>query len=581
MAIIGLAYPNSQAYLTENRNWQFIRDGANQVAGALWQEEDSYHTTHLIQGERRSYFYCLYGDAFSKINNSPICEADLDEIALKGPAHLSNHFWGRYLFVFFDKLTKQFICCSDPSSQWTVYWSWSAQHGLLFSDTITCLHQALSERGERPGWNTAFFSTWLHTGTVQNGTLPFDSISEIPAGCAITYSPGSKPKTTPAWDPLAHPFQNASRNPFDILKNYLSLRLSPSDQPVLELSGGLESSSILLALRAVSSGPLNCAHYYNSYVASSNELEHARSIAQHTDARLYEIDTQVLSFAPLQAIPPMAKPHLRYCLMGFQQSFANQLDERENTLLINGHGGDSLFLAPPPYSALADALLTLRWGQLKRIAMDLALIRRAPLFQVTHRAIKSLFSSDPFQHIAGNFKLFSEAARQQPIDGRSHLHPFIQKTKHHLPGKWYQLFLAFLALDDIRSPAYPFKAFTHYPFLCQPMIEMALSTPSYDHFEGAHNRILLRKAVSAATGYPHLWRRNKGETTGINLLGIRQHKDYVMALCLEGFLAKSGYLDVAQTHAAIQESSKGRNGYFMDILPIFAAELFIQGWQNT
>ncbi len=581
MAIVGVAYPHSQAYLTDNRHWQIIRDKANQVAGALWQEKDSYHSTHVIQGERESYFYCLYGDAFSKVDNVPLCEADLYEIALKGPERLTAHFWGKYLFICFDKAAKQFICCSDPSSQWTVYWSWSAQHGLWFSDTITCLHQALSERGERPGWNTAFFSTWLRTGTVQNGTLPFDSISEVPAGCVVAYSPGQKPKMTPVWDPLAHPTQSASHNPFDILKNYLSLHLPPNDQPVLELSGGLESSSILLALRAISSGPLNCAHYYNSHVASSNELEHARNVAQYAHARLYEIDTQVLSFAPLQDIPRVAKPHLRYCLLGFQQSIANRLDEAENTLLINGHGGDSLFLAPPPYSALADALLTLRWRQLKRIAMGLALMRRAPLFQVAQRAVQSLFSSDPFHHIAGNFTLFSKAARQQPIDGRSHLHPFIQKTKHHLPGKWYQLFLAFLSLDDVRSPAYPFKTFTHYPFLCQPMVEMALSTPSYAHFEDAHNRILLRKAVSEATGYPHLWRRNKGETTGINLLGIRQHKDYVMELCLEGFLAKSGYIDVAQTHTAIRESSKGHNGYFMDILNIFAVELFIQGWQRV
>ncbi|UAW63559.1 asparagine synthase C-terminal domain-containing protein [Mycoavidus sp. HKI] len=582
MTVLGIIYPQTQEFLTPNRDWVLTQDKTGQIAGALWQEADERHTTCTLYRESEAYFYGFYGQAFSKQDNTEINENDLREIALKGPSLLTAKFWGRYLFVCFDKVAKKFICCCDPSNQWAIYWSWSERHGLLFSDSMTCLHQTLKERGERPGWNTSFFTTWLRTGSVQSGELPFEGVSELPPGCAIFYTHGHKPEMLPVWNPLMSATDGlASQNPYEILKNYLSLQMPNDERPVLELSGGLESSSVLLALRAVAPAQqrIACAHYYNSAVGSSNELEHARRVAQSAGAQLGEIDTDVLSFAPVKDLPRVAKPHIRYCLLAFNQHFASRLEERENSVLISGHGGDSLFLAPPPFGVLADAMLTLRWRQLFRIAMDLALIRRTSLAHIGWQAIKSALAADPSEGVSGTFGLISDAAQLPPLDGRSHLHPFMQKTKTRLPGKLYQLFLAYLALDDVRTPAYPFKKGTHYPFLCQPMVEYALSIPSYRHFDGPHNRIIVRQAVSEATGYPHLWRRNKGETSGIDLLGIRQHKDHVMAHCLEGFLVKQGYIDPIKTRHAIQESCKGRSEYFMDILHLYAAELFIQGWQ--
>ncbi|MCG1038964.1 MULTISPECIES: asparagine synthase C-terminal domain-containing protein [Burkholderiaceae] len=580
MTLLGIAYPKTQEYLAQKRDWRFVRDPSNQIAGALWHQQDRAKTRALC-GQSGTHFYCFYGSAFSKLDQSEIKEDDLQAIAAVGPARLMARFWGKYLFICFDLTAKKLICCSDPSNQWPVYWAWSSRHGLLFSDTITCLHQTLVESGERPAWNKNFFTTWLRTGTVQNGELPFDRIQEIPAGCAVSYIDGGQPQIVTVWDPLKHAVKDGTQTPFGILKNYLNRFVSLADRPVLELSGGLESSSVLLAMRAVSSAdhPLSCAHYYHAGVASSNELEHARHVAQSVQAHLHEVDTRVLSFTPVQSVPRVAKPHIRYCLLAFNQYFASQLEKGKHTQLISGHGGDSLFLAPPPFGALADAALTWQWQRLVRVAMDLALIRRAPLTQVVTAAARSLFSSDLFENNGGTLDLLSEEAQHESFDRRAYLHPFLQQNKVRLPGQLYQLALAFLTLDDIRSPAYPFTQPTHYPFLCQPMVEFALSIPSYDHFEGAHNRIVLRKSVSAATGYPNLWRRNKGETSGIDLLGIRDHKDHMMVRCLEGFLAKEGYLDVKRTRAAIQHSSKGHSKYFMGLLHLYAAELFVQGWQ--
>ncbi len=584
MTVFGVAYPRMSDFRTNERDWLLVRDDAGQLAVALWHEADDRHLARAVHGEDESHFYCLFGLAFSKSGNVAIGEADLREIAARGSAHLTANFWGDYLFICLDKAARRFSCCCDPGGRWDVYWSWSDRHGLLFADTVAYLHKALSERGERPAWSTSFFTTWLREGSVQSGATAFDRISEVPPGCAVSYTHGRKPEMSPVWDPLAHAAPEPSRDPFDILKRYLRLHVPPKDRPVLELSGGLESSSVLLAMRAVSAAaqPLFCLHYYHNEVGSSNELEHARRVVERADAHLCEVAVGDLPFAPVQSLPRGAKPYMRYAALAAIQYYASQLAERESSTMISGHGGDALFLETPPYGALADAALTLQWRGLARVAMDLALIRRAPLARVISGALKPLFSSDPSEGLRSTFGLLADAARQEPTDNISHLHPAVQR--HMLrplrrPGRSFQLFAAFSNLDDIRSPEHPFKRRAHYPFLCQPMVELALSTPSYRHFEGANNRVLLRKSVSAATGYPHLWRRDKGETSGIFLLGLRKHKEHVTALCLEGFLAEQGFIDLPRTRTAIQESSKGRAEQFMDLLRICAVELFIQAWR--
>ncbi|CBW74824.1 unnamed protein product [Mycetohabitans rhizoxinica HKI 454] len=580
MTLLGIAYPQAQDDWAQKQDWTLVRDPSHRTAGALWHQSEP--STRVLCGRLGTSAYYFYGSAFSKQDHREIQEGELQAMVAEGPARLMAQCWGRYLFISFDLAAKKLICCSDPSNQWPLYWAWSNRDGLLFSDTITCLHQTLVERGERPAWNHAFFTTWLRTGTMQSGELPFDRIRELPVGCALSYTEGRQPQIVTVWDPLKHAIKDDTQTPFDILKHYLNRFVSFSDRPVLELSGGLESSSVLLAMRAVASAdqPLSCAHYYHADVASSNELDHARQVAQHTQAHLQEVNGKALTFAPVQSEPPrMAKPSLRYSVLARGQYCASQFERQEHTPLISGHGGDALFLAPPPCSALADAALTGQWRRLRRMAMDLALMYRAPLMRVAKRAVQSVFASDPSDKVNDTFKLLSEDTQHILFDRRTCLHPFFQHTQTRLPGKLDQLFMAFLSLDDVRIPAYPFTQPKHYPFLCQPMVEFALSTPSYDHFEGAHNRIVLRKSVAAATGYPNLWRRNKGETSGIDLLGLRDHREHVMAVCLEGWLAKAGYIDVARTHDAIQQSSKGNSKHFMDLLHLYAAELFIQSWQ--
>jgi asparagine synthase (glutamine-hydrolysing) len=584
MTVFGVVYPETDDLLTNDREWVLVRDAGGQLAVALWHEEDDGHVARVMRGEDGSHFYCLFGVAFSKRGNVPIGEGDLRDICAEGPAHLTANFWGDYLFISFDKAARRFLCCCDPSSQWAAYWSWSDRHGLMFTDTIACLHQALKGRGESPTWSISFFTTWLRKGSVQSGATAFDRISEVPPGCAVLYTHGRKPEMTPVWDPLAHAALDTTRDPFDILKSYLRLHVPVTDRPVVELSGGLESSSVLLALRAVSPGarPLSCAHHYSSEVGSSIELEHARRAAEHAGADLLELDVKALGFAPSPPPPRAAKPHMRHCMIAITQEIAGRLDEGEGSRMLNGHGGDALFLEPPPFGALADAALARKWRSLARLALDLALIRRATLAHVVSTAWKPLLSPG-FSEVSGaTFGLESDALRQQPTDGSSHLHPVLQRDnlrRLRLPGRSYQLLAAFSSLDEIRSLPFPFKKRVHYPFLCQPMVELALSIPSYRHFEGAHTRIILRRSVSAATGYPNLWRRDKGETSGMMLLGVRKHKDHVMSLCLEGFLARQGLLDRARTRAAIQECSKGRNDHAMDLDHIYAAELLVQGWQ--
>ena len=84
---------------------------------------------------------------------------------------------------------------------------------------------------------------------------------------------------------------------------------------------------------------------------------------------------------------------------------------------------------------------------------------------------------------------------------------------------------------------------TYYPFLYEPVVEFALSFPTYELFDKGYDRYPLRKAVSEIFKTDTVWRRDKSQTTGLFQLGIKQNLDHVLDICLKGHFVKQGLID--------------------------------------
>ena len=113
------------------------------------------------------------------------------------------------------------------------------------------------------------------------------------------------------------------------------------------------------------------------------------------------------------------------------------------------------------------------------------------------------------------------------------------------------------------------------------------------------NNVLLKTSITEATtptnkefsvkpmglkigNIENLWRKDKGETTGITQLGIKHNKDCIMELCLEGKCIKYNLIekkDISIIHKAINDMMEGKPDYLWPINNLVALEIFFSLWE--
>ena len=160
-------------------------------------------------------------------------------------------------------------------------------------------------------------------------------------------------------------------------------------------------------------------------------------------------------------------------------------------------------------------------------------------------------------------------------------HPFYALKQRAIPGKKKQisdLYEVFEILScNIRTPG----NYTFYPFLTQPMMELALSIPTYHLFHKTYDRYPLRKAIADKLKTSlHMWRRDKGEFSNINMLGLKKNYAYVTSLLLEGQTVSKGYANKNILEDVLKETISGNSDYQWPLLRLVAAEMFLSYWKE-
>ncbi|HAU3362220.1 TPA: hypothetical protein JDL67_005123 [Salmonella enterica subsp. salamae] len=124
-------------------------------------------------------------------------------------------------------------------------------------------------------------------------------------------------------------------------------------------SGGGETSSIVAILAChKKEKEVRFLTYYDKCSLSSNELKYAKKVSDHFNIKLDVIELSTRSpFTPFtEDIPFHILPGSYSCLYHQQHYIADLYDK--HTLFINGHGGDSIYLAPSPPALFMEVLFS-------------------------------------------------------------------------------------------------------------------------------------------------------------------------------------------------------------------------------
>jgi asparagine synthase (glutamine-hydrolysing) len=527
------------------------------------------------------------GRIFDKVKYEPAkFDAQTSQKILNDSYFLINNFWGSYVGILYDESTHNIKLIRDPLGLSTIFYA-IQKDCIIFSSELSLLYDVLEEK---PSINWDYFAQYIaHHNQVLSCT-PFHGIQELLPGIEFTYAASGVTNLKHLWD-INSIASNSCITDVDAFEHELLQTLKSCVKAwtfetkgiCVELSGGLDSSSVTILLRDIlpQSTPLHAINYIDSKVSSSNEIEHAQEVANACNVPLHFIDYQTHEFLHFLRYPQRPnRPKSLY--LSYDQAIKLKEFAKSNGCsdILNGQGGDHVFLAPTPSLLLSDFWLGSSVRKSFSVIKELSTKYRTPWWGVIKPNLKAV--ADYYQ----------SKRRLSPLFDTSFLESsYAQKF---VPEKFY--------LNDKMCALYPARAkqveglfhalyycegnehmssfsYTH-PLISQPIVELALKIPTYQSYQDNYDRIFFRKAVSRIKKPNALWRTIKGQTTSSVVKNCAAQADELYDFIKSGDLYKSGILNKKWLHENIIKMKHGQNQNLWPILHIIVSQMWITQWSS-
>ncbi|MDM8358613.1 asparagine synthase-related protein [Pandoraea communis] len=536
-------------------------------------------------GQSELLAWYVSGHVFRKEDGQEVAPGlELARTAIESPERFVEQFWGHYRVIVHDRWCATTLVLCDPCGHCPTYYRFCRDGAVHVAANPASIADA------RPAFNSDALKSFLVHGDTGGVQCALYDVERLPLGHALWIPERGAPKTRVVWWPSWQQRGDANgagemasgKGVLGLLRG--SAELCLGDKPaVLELSGGVESTSLALAL-AESGRAGNCTavNHRDPALPSSDKSHHADNVARHVRMAFERFDIEHGAFSPPATIPRLARPALHVCMLAQLDALRERLTSYRDHRLVNGRGGNAIFLASPPDGALLDAFADGQWRRGFGAWRDLAVMQRLPPWWVLQRAFVQLRQRHADPLAAQTSDLLTAAA----CDGLGEVtEPLAQAWLAQWPlrirpGKRVQILRTLGNLRDIE--VYPSLAAsgTVFPFLTQPVIEAGFAMPTYRLFNAIYNRLPLRRAAYLASGLPNLWQRDRGMTTGIVEPGVAANLQHVEAVCLEGYCAASGWIDRDACRRAIGRIAHHHLESMATIRRLYAVEMFVRGWRE-
>lgn len=569
---------------------QKLQEKIYQIQGSLKKVEikkKSSTITILHEPELRGYqileeaHQLLVGKCFLKTSGSPVRGENLTN-----PEDFIEKTWGNYLLFSWDNNTSQLEILKDPVGQIPLFYC-EIEKCVLFSSELSLLQSLL---GDSPAYDWHYFANFLLQGNFISQSSPFLQIKDLVPGFRLCLS-AKMAEQIPTWRLENYCTPCEDRDIVKTLQSVIQSWTSSYPEIFLEFSGGLDSSAILYCLKSISKPEqsLTAVNVFDSFVRSSNELFHAERISQHAAVSLEKMDSAIIP--PLSPAVPLSfkpnRPSAMFTYLLMEQEIYNRAKNPSQALFMCGQGGDEIFMAPPTIGSLNDLILNRQWNQVKNKLRDLSYFYQIPIYSLLKTFMGNLWRY--FLRVPYRSCIIEEKIDESPWISKELLnlskkklkHPYLsQYAKKLPPGKWNQLEFIFKGLAGIHQDIKPWPDARFYPLLSQPMIELALSIPTFDLYDQGHDRYPFRSSISRFFNTDYVWRKDKGETSGVFQRGLQKNRELALSLCLEGRFAKEKLIDREKLETEIHKFLLGGRGCQWPMTRLIAAELYFSYWQD-
>lgn len=516
----------------------------------------------------------FWGSVFDRRSAGFALRADDAEL-LAPPDRLVTQYWGGYLALRADAARVELF--RDPSGMVPVYVaSTGAMHivtsvpALLFELELlepridwTIVTQALAFRDLRPA------------RTALRG------ISELLPGMCLTIE-GARLETRQIWSPWQFTAPDrelsgdvAARQVRETIVQVSRSWAGTTRRPVVELSGGLDSSIVAAGLAAAGADPL-CVTFIPS-VGDSDERVYARAVTDHLGVRLEQVE---LALDTVDVTRSDAAWLPRPCARNFAQALDRPLQQAARDMgadmFFSGGGGDNIFCHLQSTLAAIDLIKRIGLGRpAARAIMDVAEVADVTFWEALGNAARRWFEapqSRPRPRANRFLAKGATAGLPWPADNM-----WLDAAADALPGKRRHVWSLVSVLNHLEGFGRQQLAPICSPLLSQPVVETCLRIPTWLWLAQGRNRSVARAAFADLLPATVIGRRTKAAFDSLGARVIRLNARALRSMLLDGVLVKEGIADPDGIDRAIRgDIADGE--VVAELLGIADVEAWASGW---
>ena len=515
-------------------------------------------------------------------SNSAIALAAYQRWGVDGLVHLI----GDWSVVIRDEANRTTILASDFAGVRPLYYSVRGRQ-VLWSSRL----QSVVDAAGISVLDEQYMGAFLLYGGCPNRT-PYKGIYSVPAGHAVLVSPtGTTIRrfwSLPIRDEVRYRDQRRYEEHLRALfREAVSVRLQTEGPVLAELSGGLDSSSIvsmanrLMRCGAVPARPLTTVSYVWRNSLDESFIREMESFCGIKGIHISTNDSPLTSKTDLgHAQPEILQPLRRSVASLSRQLGARVLLTGQNGDLVTGNWFDDSL-------QVSTALRRWGFGQACREAVAWSKVLRLPIYRVLWRAARAALSapqmSDAVYAISdGSYSIRSTETSvvSSFIDrlGLSESGNLLSNNWMQAPPERRKHFRSLSIALELRTLQVPeiwqHLDYTH-PFAHRPLVEFLMTVPADVLCQAGEQRRLMRSALS------HLWphklrmRRSKGLFDLPWQEALRPLADYLLRSG-ELQLVARGYLDRGSILSRLQRLAIGLDCNHSQLRNIIVLELWLR-----
>lgn len=514
-------------------------------------------------------------------------EAESRKIRASGGRCLVSDYWGRYVVVLHDEISRTTRILRDPTGGFPCFATEMSGVHVYFSRMEDV--SALDEQKFSVNWK--YVAAMLCLTQIQIQSTGLNEVSRVLGGECVEHR-GGRISRGFYWNPLELAQSGEVIEDADEAADALRaathdcVHAWASSYPSLVhlLSGGLDSSIILASLKQAPSRPkMACLNYYSAG-SNTDERHYARLAAEGSGCEVIERErNSLLSLEPLLRIRQSPIPTDYFFYLDEGRCEAEVAQEQDARVVFSGYGGDQLFYRSHAWLGAADFLMSHGAGAaMFEVALDAARMDRTSVWSVLARSARHRVSGRRWSVQDERAPVRKTVLRPEVVHDISRdsglVHPWLLAPGGAPNGKifhaWQLLFPAeyYNPLGRDSDPEFV------TPLFSQPLLELAMRIPTWLLTRGGWDRAIARRAFERELPRDIVTRQTKGGQEEHAKSILVRNVTFARELLLDGHLVREQLVQSDQLAEALEPGPARLGSGNAELFGVLSAEAWVRKW---